>query len=172
MDPEAINSRITRIEEMIRSGSFSVSSSVQLAPTEEEEERPPMPDDHDAPPEPDMVQHAAKEAPIGLWTDIVSQVRRELNPSLASFFATTQNAPVQGVLRDNEFVLLCSNQFIVDMMNKPEVLELVARKVSAALGRPIRVKAMDKTAKQTSSQQMEQLLAFGRANPERININE
>ena len=170
LDADAINSRITRIEEMIRSGSFSVSAAVQQQTAEEE--HPPLHDDADVPPEPDADQPPVDEAPIGLWTDIVGQIRKELNPSLSGFFSATANAPVQGVLRDNEFLLLCSTQYIVDMINKPEVLETVSRKVSAALGRPIRVRAVDRSAKQARSQQMEQLLAFGRANPDCININE
>ena len=171
MDADAINSRITRIEEQIRSGSF-VAAPASAQPEDTEEERPPFYDDADIPPEPEMETPPVQEAPIGFWTDIVSQIRRELNPTLLGFFVAAPGAPIQGVLRDEQIVLLCDSQYIVDMVNKPEVLELVSRKASAALGRPVRAKAVDKTTKQARSQQMEQLLAFGRANPDRININE
>ena len=51
LDVEAMNSRLTRLEEQIRSGSFTVAAPAPVA-QEEEEERPPMPDDEDIPPEP------------------------------------------------------------------------------------------------------------------------
>ena len=56
------------------------------------------------------------------------------------------------------------------LKNKPEVLELVARKAAAKLGRPINVVASDKT--QTQKEQLERLLAFGRAHADVINIKD
>ena len=172
LDAEALNSRLTRLEEQIRSGSFQTAAPVAAKDVEDEEELPPPPDDHDAPPEAFSMPEPVKETPVGFWTDIVSQAKKELKPPLSGFFATTPNAPVQGVMRDGKLVLLCESQFIVDMVNKPEVLELFARKASVSLGQPVRVIAVDRTAKQNNSRQMEELLSFGRANSGIINIKE
>ena len=170
LDSEALNSRLTRIEEKIRSGNLHVNVAQQ--PIHEEEELPPPHDDVDAPADRQVEAVAVDEAPVGLWIDIAQQVRKELKPPLSGFFATTPNAPVQGVLRDGQFVLLCTGKFNLDMINKPEVIELVSRKVSAALGKSIRVVAVDKTAKATKSEQMERLLSFGRAHSDFIDIKE
>ena len=173
LDAEAMNSRLTRLEEQIRSGNFTVAAKPAAQPASDEEEYPPMPDDSDAPPEPEeMVSAPVNDAPVGFWTDMVSQARKELKPPISGFFTTTQNAPVQGVLRDNKLVLLCDNSFTVDMVNKPEILELFSRKASAALGRSIRAVAMDRNSRNQNSKQMEELLSFGRANSDIIRIKE
>ena len=57
-------------------------------------------------------------------------------------------------------------------VNKPEIIALVARKASAKLGTQIQVVAMDQTAAGSKSQQMEQLLSFGRAHSDIVRIKE
>jgi hypothetical protein len=69
-------------------------------------------------------------------------------------------------------ILQCANSFTKEMIDKPAILEMVARKASAQLGRPVTVKAEDRTAKPESNGKMEQLLDFGRAHPDIIKINE
>ena len=172
LDAEALNSRLTRVEEQLRSGSFQVAPPAAAKTLEEEEEVPPPPDDADAPPELAAAQPPVNEAPVGFWTDIVSQAKKELKPPVSGFFTTTPNAPVQGVMRDGKLILLCENQFIVDIINKPEVLELFSRKASAALGQPVRAVAMDRNARQNNSKHLDELLSFGRANSGIINIKE
>ena len=170
MDPEAVNARITRIEEQLKSGSFTVNT-FSAAPITEEE-RPPVPDDMDAPPEAYAPQEEAVQdtAPIGFWTDLVAQIRSELKPPASGFFVSSHNAPVEGVLHDNTLELLCSAPFIVDVINKPEILEMISRKASAKLGRPIRTVAVDKTAVKVKTKQMEQLLQFGKEHSDIITI--
>ena len=170
LDPEAVNARITRIEEQLRSGSFTVTP-VTVVPVDEEE-RPPIPDDMDAPPEEIIPQAEPVQdtAPIGFWADLVTQIRSELKPPASGFFVSAPNAPVEGVLRDNRLELLCSAPFIVDVVNKPEILEMISRKASAKLGRPIRTVAVDKTAVKVKSKQMEQLLRFGKEHSDIIKI--
>lgn len=66
--------------------------------------------------------------------------------------------------------MVCANAFTKEVVDKPEILELVTRKTSAKLGRPIRAVAVDKNATNVKSEQMEQLLKFGRAHSDVINI--
>jgi hypothetical protein len=112
------------------------------------------------------------ETPIGFWTDVASQVRTELKPPASGFFAPTPNAPIQARLQGNQLMLVCANSFTMGMINKPEILELVSRKASAKLGRPIRVSLVDQSTGKGNSEQMEQLLRFGRAHSDIINIKE
>ena len=86
------------------------------------------------------------------------------------FFVTTPNAPVEGVLRENKLELVCAAGFIVDVLNKPEILEMISRKASAKLGRPIRAVAIDRTQINVKSKQMEQLLRFGQKHSDIIRI--
>lgn len=169
LDAESVNSRITRLEEILKSGCLPLPT-VQAHVVEEE--RPPMPDDLDAPPE-QGAQEAAfmtDETPSGFWVDMVSEIRSELKPPASGFFVTTPNAPVEGRLRDNKLELVCTAGFIVDVLNKPEILDMISRKASAKLGRPIRAVAVDKTKLNVKSKQMEKLLQFGQEHSDIIKI--
>ena len=58
----------------------------------------------------------------------------------------------------------------MDVLNKPEILEMISRKASAKLGRPIRAVAVDKSKINVKSRQMEQLLRFGQEHSDIIKI--
>ena len=177
LDAQSLNARLTRLEEQIKNGSFVTAVTApapaekkpQLDAAEDDYDRPPMPDDEDIPPEPDIPQ---APAPVGFWTDLATSVRRELKPPVSGFFAPTPNAPVQGVLRCDQLVLRCANHFIMEMVGKPAIIELVTRKASAQLGRPVKVTVVDTTAKPEDNSKMEQLLNFGRAHSDIIKIKE
>ena len=171
LDAESLNARLTRLEEQIKTGAFVAAAPMQMAPpVQEDDDRPPLPDDEDAPPE--FEEAPVFEAPVGFWTELATSIRRELKPPASGFFAPTPSAPVQGVLQGDVVVLRCANDFTMQMVDKPEILALVARKASAQLGRPMRVKVMDKNAKPENSAKMEQLLNFGRAHSDIIKIKE
>ena len=171
LDAQAMNARLTKLEDQIRSGSITVATqpahSTQVF-EEEEEERPPFPDDDDAPPAAGE-EMTVDEAPIGFWTDIAAQTRQELQPPVAGFFAPTPNSPVKGVLKGDTFYLNCAAPFVADIINKPEVLQVVARKASAKLGRPIRVVAIDES-NSGNTERMDQLLKFGKSHSDIVNI--
>ena len=169
LDADSVNSRITRLEEMIKGGSFQMAPMQQ---SDEEEERPPVPDDMDAPPEyAEPVRESIRnQAPNGFWVDMVSEIRSELKPPASAFFVTTPNAPVEGILRGNQLELVCTAGFIVDVLSKPEILEMISRKASAKLGRPVRAVAIDRTTMNTKSGQMEKLIRFGQEHADIVNI--
>ena len=172
LDQEALNARLTKLEDQLRSGCITVQS-VQV----QEEERPPAPDDGDAPPEeyvatPKQEAVSTDEAPVGFWTDITAQVKAELRPHVAGFFTTGPSAPVRGVLQGDRLLLVCTNAFAKDMINKAEVIQLVSRKASAKLGRQITAVVTDESGATEKSEQMEKLLQFGKAHSDIINIKE
>ncbi len=179
LDVKAMNARLTRLEEQIKSGSFVVAAAPKkkvAQPSQEDElddDRPPIPGDEDAPPAMDEPPAPKpSEAPAGFWTDLCSGVRKELKPPISGFFAATPNAPVQGALVGNQLELRCSNDFTAKMLDKPEILEVVSRKASAMLGRPVRAVAVDISAKPMGNPRMEQLMKFGRDHADIIKIKE
>ena len=105
-----------------------------------------------------------------IWSELCAQLRSELLPPEVGFFPASPNGPVKGILRGDILVLLCTNSFAKAVVDKREVLELVARKATAMLGRPIRVIAADKETINMKNDQMEQLLQFGRDHSDIINI--
>ncbi len=171
LDAQSLNARLTRMEEQLKSGSF-VAAAPQRIQDEPEEERPPMPDDADAPPIQDepVVQPIADNTPMGFWAELVAAIRQEMKPPLVGFFTTGENATVQGILQGNQVVLRCNNKFILDMVNKPDVLAMVARKASAVLNKPVTARAEDASAKAQSGGKMERLMDFGRAHSDIVNI--
>ena len=89
-------------------------------------------------------------------------------PLIRGYLAPGPNAQVQGVLRGDKLELRCSNSFVLDSINKPEVLQLAARKATAILGRQIQAVAVDKT--KAISDGMDHFLQFGRQHPDFVNI--
>ena len=172
VDVKAINARLTRIEEQIKSGSFIAAKPSQgqtvTAEDDFDDDRPPLPDDEDAPPEEPAAP--VNEAPMGFWSDLVAAVRKELKPPVLGFFVSSPNAPVQGILTGSRLELRCTNTFVMDALNKPDILEVVSRKASAQLGRQIQVTIADLSAKPANNPRMEQLLNFGKAHADVVRI--
>ena len=173
LDAKALNARLTRLEEQLKSGAFVAAApgnKRQSIPEDaDDEERPPLPDDADAPPE-EAPALPVNEAPMGFWTELVTSARKELKPPASGFFVASPNAPLQGALVGNKLELRCNNTFVTEAISRPEILEILSRKASAMLGRPIQAVPVDLTAKPKNNPKMEQLLNFGRAHSDVIKI--
>ena len=174
LDAESLNARLNRLEEQIRSGNITVKAApVQTA----DKQSVPASQNENIPTaktveEPKVNTEVINEAPIGFWSDMAAEVRKELRPPVSGFFAAAPNAPVKGVLQGSRLMLMCANAFTLEIVNKPEVLSLVSRKASAKLNKQIQVVAVDQTARNNKSEQMEQLLNFGRAHSDIVKIKE
>ena len=107
---------------------------------------------------------------MGFWQELTAAARKELKPPAMGFFVATPNAPMQGFLVGNTLELRCGNRFIAETLNKPDILEVVSRKASAMLGRPIQASVVDLSAKPASNPRMEQLMNFGKAHPDVVKI--
>ena len=173
LDAKALNARLTRLEEQLRTGDFAAplkaAKKAATVPEDiDDEDRPPLPGDEDAPPE--EAPPSVNEAPMGFWTDLVASVRKELKPPASGFFVASPNAPVQGALLGNKLELRCTNTFTAETLGRPEILEVVSRKASAMLGQPIRAVTVDMSARPANSARMEQLMNFGRAHSDIVKI--
>ena len=178
LDGQALNARLSRLEEKIATGDFTPKKAATPPPeTEElpEDDRPPFPDDGDAPweegtPAPVKAADMAQEAPVGFWPDLVSRVREELKMPARGFFAASPNAPVQGRLRGDTLLLVCGSKFTQEVVGTREVLEVVSAKASAVLGRPVRAVAVDKNQQANTNANFDQLLSFGQAHGDVVKI--
>ena len=166
LDAQSLNARIGRLEQQLKNGSFTVAKA-SPAPVEEQ-----APVQEQTPAEPELPAPVPSQAPPGFWPDLAGQLRSELKPPVSGFFATTPNAPVQGALVDDRLELRCVNGFTKEVVGKPDILQLVSQKASAALGRNIRAVAVDMTARPSNGKAMESLLDFGRAHAGIVNIKE
>jgi hypothetical protein len=134
---------------------------------------PPMPTDEDAPPlmEETTPHPVAGSAPAGFWTDLSAAVKQELKPPLNGFFGASESESLSCRVEESRVVLLCS-PFILKLLDKPDVLELVARKASAILGRPVTARAVDASDKPVANAQRERLMQFGREHSNIVTIKE
>ena len=180
MDVQALNARISKLEEQLRTGNFVAPAAVtkQEKPADiVDEDAPPPPGDYDCPPDPDapapapeQKQTAQKDdTPIGFWVDLANSMRPELQPALRAFLDPTGKI-MNAVVRGDRVGLICADEFVTNMVDKPEVRELATRKASAMLGRPVTVKVVNRKAERSKSRQMEQLMAFGREHSDIIKI--
>ena len=174
-DVSALNARLTRLEEQWKTGAVAApQKAVKPAVPVEDEELPPPPDDDDAPPEAEdsPAPKPQNDAPAGFWLDLCGGVRKELKPPVTGFFAGTPNAPVQGVLTGGRLELQCTNAFTAQMLDKPEILEVVSRKAAVMLNRQIQAVVVDLSAKPKGNPRMEQLMQFGREHADIVKIKE
>ena len=174
-DVSALNARLTRLEEQWKTGAVAApQKAVRPAVPVEDEELPPPPDDDDVPPEAEdsPAPKPQNDAPAGFWLDLCGGVRKELKPPVTGFFAGTPNAPVQGVLTGGKLELQCTNAFTAQMLDKPEILEVVSRKAAVMLNRQIQAVVVDLSAKPKGNPRMEQLMQFGREHADIVKIKE
>lgn len=177
LDAESLNARLTRLEEQLRTGQF-VSRAAPAPAPEPDPDRPPIPGDEDAPPSdeedapPAPAPAPAASVSAAFWPDLLASVRRELRPPASGFFVQTQNSPLKGALRGSTLELRCINTFVAQAIDKPDILEVVARKASSMLERPISVRVVDLSAVPAGNPRMEQLLNFGKAHSDIIKIKE
>ena len=178
LDAQSLNARLTRIEDQLKSGTLTVNVQPQKKAEpqpEEDDDRPPMPGDEDAPPSeeegaPVKTPAANTQAPAGFWTDLMTASRKELKPPASGFFVAAQNSPLRGALKGDTLELRCAVTFVADTVNKPDILEVVSRKASAMLCRSIRAVVVDMNARPAGNPRMEQLMRFGREHSDIINI--
>ncbi len=165
LDAEALNARISRLEEQLRSGVVAAP-----APEKKKESKAPAPKVEAAPaPQPEAPAKEIAEAPVGFWTEVATQMCRELPmPLIRGYLAPGPNAAVQGVLVGDRLELRCNNSFVLESINKIEVLQLAARKASGILGRQVQAVAVDKT--KVANDGMAHFLQFGRENPDIVKI--
>ena len=184
LEADALNARLTKLEEQIATGQF-----VQAAPQKPRsdapdwDDGPPPLDDADAPPDPDappiprrpapavkVNQPQASDAPPGFWSDLAAKVRPELGPTMRGFFTATPNNPVRVQFQGQDLILLCDGDFVHTMVNKPEILDLVAQKANLLLGRRPQVRAVDARKTVDSNDNMKHLLDFSKAHSEIVKI--
>ena len=180
-DSDAIIARLTKLEDQLKSGMFTqVQPVVATKASSAETNVTPavvevgatVSDELPAAEATEDFEEIEDTTPVGFWTDVAAAVRSELMPPVSGFFTSTQNAPVRGELRGDTLILVCANKFTLEIINKAETLELVARKAAAKLGHPVRVTVTDQASAKNDSKQLEQLLSFGRAHSDIVNIKE
>ena len=173
-DISSINARLTRVEEQLKTGAFVLpKNATPAAPPEKPEEKTaPSEEIPVSQDEPEPVREACEELPMGFWQDLASAVRKELYPPVSGFFTATPNGPMDVSVNQNVLMLRCRDSFTAEIVGKEDVLEVVSRKASVLLGKPIKAKVTDLSRQGRDGAGMSKLMRFGRANPDIVRIKE
>ena len=142
LDARGLAARIGKLEDQLASGRITVRTAPQPEQPEEEE-RPPLPGDGDAPPDfenapPVPLRPRPEEAPTGFWVDFVTKLKEEA-PNRSKGFLNVEG-PAKPQLEQDLLTLVVPTEFEKRMLDIPQVLEPAVRIASALLGRPIRVR--------------------------------
>lgn len=107
---------------------------------------------------------------MGFWSDVLAAARGELPRHYTGLFGTSDTSSVTGVVSGERLELRCTNTWTAQAIDREELLEVMARKASSLLGRPLRAVVVDLNASPAADSPMEQLLRFGRENPDIVTI--
>ena len=172
MDAQALNARITRLENKIASGLVTLVQNTSVSEETGEEERPPIP--ADPPPEKEnQAPVPCDEAPVGFWPRLVEQVRPMLRPPALAMFVVSEDAPVVGKLSNGILYLEPRALIAEKLIARQDVLQIVRECASGILGRPTQVrvgKVGDGDA--PNNENFDKLVHFGQTHGETVDVIE
>ncbi len=173
LDAQSLNARLTHLEEQIRCGTFTAASAPAEKPVRKQESQSKAePAATKVPEKQQEKPQTTVSEPIGFWTDLAAAVRKELPPPVSGFFTAKEDATITGRLEGQKVVLMCKDNFTLNMVNKPEILALVARKASAIVGQQLTAVAVDQSAMPQQNQRFQDLINFGKAHSDIVQIKE
>ena len=170
LDAQALDARISRVEEQLASGVLVKSAPKASGGDAFDDDRPPFPDDADdpergsAPPAQTQEQSSAApqaETPAGFWPALSEKLRAALPAKISGFFAV--NGPIHPVLQGEELIMAADSDFVLDLVKKtPDTEALVREKASAILGKPVSVRfALKNRLSRLGYDPMDALVQFG-----------
>ena len=172
-DLSSMNARLTRVEEQLKTGAFVMPQRAAPAPQEKTEAEPEPSDESGvSQPEPEPVREVNEELPMGFWQDLAAAVRKELYPPVSGFFTATPNGPMEVEVSGSVLTLRCQDSFTAEIVGKEDILQVVSRKASVLLGKPVKAKVTDLSKQGRDGAGMSKLMRFGRANPDIVRIKE
>ena len=185
MDVQSLGARLSRLESRLASGSFVPAA--QPAQTrsahepEEDDDRPPFPDDADdplaglaPPPEKQQAEPAPKSGGVQeeldrRWPELAASLREGLGVRERGFFAP--GGPVRPRWKGDTLMLTAPTQFVLDIIKNPRVQALTAEKASAFFGKPVQVQfALAGQVDASGKDPMDALLAAGQQHSDIMTI--
>ena len=165
-----LTARVARMESQLQSGQFVAAAAAPPPPASEDEELPPPPDDADAPPPAEGEAPPMAPARDGFGADFLQQLRREVSNQYKGFLGA--DGPTRLRVEDQLLTLEAESNYVKCVLDRPEVLEPAARIATALLGRPIRVRCVQRQKRGAAGADdpLRSLVDFGRSHPDLINI--
>lgn len=172
LDAASLNARISRLENKLASGLLVAAPAPQNAVQDEEEERPPMPEE--APPLEEERAHPASapraEQPDDYWPKLVQRLRTTLRPPALGMFSLGETAPVTGRLNGDTLELCLKAEFAESILSRPNVMQIITECASAQAGHPVQVRMGKPEEAKARNDSFERLIGFGREHPEFVDF--
>ena len=178
LDAQSLGARVSKLEERLATGNFTPAkqqAKAESAENEEDDDRPPFPDDADNPlagiappmdareaerPQEKPASNGAQEELDRRWPELAASLREGLGVRERGFFAP--GGPVRPRLKGDTLILTAPSQFVLDIIKGPNVQKIAAEKVSAFFGRPMQVQfALAGQLDASGKDPMDALLALG-----------
>ena len=165
LDLQALNARLSRVEEQLASGVLPAAPQAakpvtapevpKMAPAPQPQAKPTQP------PKP------LEELPVSFWADLVAAVKPVLTGSAGGYF-TTNGAMLKPVLRGELLEINAASDFVLKAVNTDKTRELVAQKASVLLHRPVRVRFQ--VDRDGGKDPLQDLIRVGEKHPELFHI--
>ncbi len=179
LDAQSLGARVSKLEERLATGNFTPAKQTAKAENaqddNEDDDRPPFPDDADDPlaglappmdareaerPQEKPASNGAQEELDRRWPELAASLREGLGVRERGFFAP--GGPVRPRLKGDTLILTAPSQFVLDIIKGPNVQKIAAEKASAFFGRPMQVQfALAGQLDASGKDPMDALLALG-----------
>ena len=178
LDVQSLGARVSKLEERLATGNFTPAkqqAKAESAENEEDDDRPPFPDDADDPlaglaplmdareaekPQEKKATDGAQEELDRRWPELAASLREGLGVRERGFFAP--GGPVRPRLKGDTLILTAPSQFVLDIIKSPNVQKIAAEKASAFFGHPMQVQfALAGQLNASGKDPMDALLALG-----------
>ena len=178
LDAQSLGARVSKLEERLATGNFTPAkqqAKAESAENEEDDDRPPFPDDADDPlaglappmdareaekPQEKKATDGAQEELDRRWPELAASLREGLGVRERGFFAP--GGPVRPRVKGDTLILTAPSQFVLDIIKSPNVQKIAAEKVSAFFGRSMQVQfALAGQLDASGKDPMDALLALG-----------
>ena len=186
LDAQSLGARVSKLEERLATGNFTPAkqqAKAESAENEEDDDRPPFPDDADdplaglAPPmdareierAPEKASDGAQEELDRRWPELTASLREGLGVRERGFFAP--GGPVRPRVKGDTLILTAPSQFVLDIIKSPNVQKIAAEKASAFFGHPMQVQfALAGQLDASGKDPMDALLALGKEHSDIMTI--
>ena len=179
LDAQSLGARVSKLEERLATGNFTPAKQAAKAENaqddNEDDDRPPFPDDADDPlaglappmdareaerPQEKPASNGVQEELDRRWPELAASLREGLGVRERGFFAP--GGPVRPRLKGDTLILTAPSQFVLDIIKGPNVQKIAAEKASAFFGHPMQVQfALAGQLDASGKDPMDALLALG-----------
>lgn len=168
VDAKALNARISRLEETLVSGHTQIHAqqTPAIAPREKKERQKAVEEVKTE----TVLQPMTSDLPVGFWPEYFAKVGVALPFSDRFLLGVQPDAPARADLNGTTITVYAQSQMVKERLDKPEIRQMMAEKATAMLKQRITVRVLLAQEHATSNDNLQRLVAFGKAHDDIITI--